>query len=95
VSAIRYSLVCEDPVVHGQLGQMITAALNREKAAIGPDGSVDTEGSTRITNEESRSGHAKTMDYKMLAQGLVFWSDISGDASDRDVAAAVARNRKW
>jgi hypothetical protein len=95
VFAIRYSLVCEDPSVRAQVGQMITVALNREKAAIGPDGSVDTGGSTRITNEESRSGRAKTMDYKMLAQGLVFWSDLSGEASDRDVAAAVARNRKW
>lgn len=95
VFGIRYFLVCEDPVVRDQMGRMITAALNRAKAAIGPDGSVNTDGSTRITNEESRSGRAKTMDYKMLAQGLVFWSDLSGEASGREAAAAVARNRKW
>jgi hypothetical protein len=95
VFGIRYLLVCEDPGVRDQLSRMITAALQRETMAIGPGGNVDTQGSTRLTSEEGRSGHAKSMDYKMLAQALVFWADISGDGSCRDVAGAVARNRKW
>jgi hypothetical protein len=95
VFGIRYLLVCEDPPVRDQLGRMITAALRRERRAISADGGVDTQGSTRLNSEESRSGRAKSMDYKMLAQGLVFWADISGDGSYRDVAEAVARDRKW
>jgi hypothetical protein len=35
------------------------------------------------------------MDYKMLTQSLIFWSDISGDGSWRDIASRVARARNW
>ncbi len=93
--AIRYLLVCEDPTVRAGLEQMIPRALEKEDTAIDANGNVETAGSTRLTSEESRSGRAKTMDYKTLAQALIFWSDLGGDPSFREVAGRIAMNRKW
>jgi hypothetical protein len=95
VFATRYLLVCEDRMVCAGLKQMIGKALEKEKTAINENGNVTTMGSTRLTSEESRSGRSKSMDYKMLAQALIFWSDISGDSSWREIAGQVAINRNW
>ena len=93
--AIRYLLVCDDPSLSLKLRAMLAAAIDREREAIGPDGRVNTEGSTRLTSEESRGGRAKTMDYKTLAQTLVFLAGLSNNPSYSDTAAAIAKNKKW
>jgi hypothetical protein len=95
VFATRYLLVCGDATVRARLEQMIGKTLEKEKTAIDKNGNVTTAGSTRLTSEEGRSGRPKTMDYKMLVQALIFWSDISGDSSWRDIAGRVALNRNW
>jgi hypothetical protein len=91
----RYLFVCEDPSVRDGLRHMIGMALQRERAAIDERGAVITEGTTRLTSEAARSGRAKTMDYKMLVQALVFWSEISGDESYRNLARLVVTSQHW
>ena len=95
IFGLRYLLVCDDPETSNALRNMVEKALVRESAAIDTNGNVDTAGSTRLTMEAARSGKAKSMDYKLLIQALVFWSDISGEPQWRQMAANVARARNW
>jgi hypothetical protein len=93
--ATRYLLVCSDPPTQAQLRQLIAKALEKERTMISATGEVSLDGSTRITSENARSGKKKTMDYKTLAQALIFWSDLSGDASCREAAESIAQNKHW
>jgi hypothetical protein len=95
VFASRYLLVCGDSTVRAKMRFMIRKTLEKEKTALDENGNVSTAGSTRVTLEKGRNGRPKTMDYKMLLQALIFWSDISGESSWRNIAGRVAINRNW
>jgi hypothetical protein len=93
--AARYYTVCEDPKLRDEIKKMITRALDWERTKIDAEGQVTVEGSTRVTTEVSRSGTAKTIDYKAIITALVMGSELTGRAEFREAAWRVARGRNW
>ncbi len=93
--ALRYLTVCADPAVKQALKAMAAKSIQGATSKIGPDGTLSLEGSTRTGQETSRSGKTKTLDYKMLLQGLIFAEKVLSQPGYRDAAERLARGRKW
>jgi hypothetical protein len=59
------------------------------------DGSLSTEDSSRVGQEVSRAGKTKTVDYRMILQGLIFAEKLNGDKASRQIAEKLAKGHKW
>jgi hypothetical protein len=93
--AMCYENVCTDPALKQGIKTMATKALANALTKVGPDGTVSMEGSTRVGQEESRSGVVKTLDYKNLLQGLIFADRLTGEAHFREAAQRIAKGHGW
>ena len=92
--ACRYYTI----VAHGELKQalykMMEKAMQWEASRVNDDGTINTEGNTRVggkKTETSRSGKPKTVETRQVYRSLYYWSVISGDASYKKLAEKVAR----
>lgn len=93
--ALRYLTVCPDPAVRDSIKKMAAKSIDGATAKINPDGTLSTEGSTRTGQEESRSGKTKTLDYKMILQGLIFAEKILKQRKYGEAADKLAKGRRW
>lgn len=89
--ALRFLSVCGDAAVREELKTMARKSLDNALTKVGPDGAVSLEGSARTGVEESRSGKAKTLDYKNFLQGLTSGERILGEVKYRQAAELIAK----
>lgn len=93
--AMSYYRVCPDPALREGLKTMAGKALASALTKVGADGTISLEGSTRVGQEESRSGVTKTLDYKNMLLGLIFAERLLGDPRYREAAQRLARGHGW
>jgi hypothetical protein len=93
--AMCYYSVCPDRALRAALKTMCEKALASSMTKVAPDGTVSLEGSTRVGQEESRSGATKTLDYKNMLQGLIFADRLLGDPHFREAAQRLAKGHGW
>lgn len=93
--AMCYFAVCPDPALRAKLKTMSDKALASALMKVNPDGTISLEGSTRVGQEESRSGVTKTLDYKNMLQGLIFADRLLGEPQYRDAAQRLAKGHGW
>ena len=93
--AMCYYSVCGDPTLRAGLKTMAGKALASALPKVNADGTVSLEGSTRVGQEQSRSGVTKTLDMKNILTGLIFADRSLGDPQFRNTAQRIARGNGW
>jgi hypothetical protein len=93
--AMCYYSVCGDPTLRAGLKTMAGKALASALPKVNPDGTVSLEGSTRVGQEQSRSGVTKTLDMKNILTGLIFADRSLGDPQFRNTAQRLAKGNGW
>lgn len=93
--AARYATVCDDAELRKQVVAMVERGLDYELTKIDAAGHIDTEGSTRVTSETSRSGARKTVDNRAVVTSLIYGAKLTKRAEFADAAQRVARQLNW
>jgi hypothetical protein len=85
-----YSWVADDEL-KGKLYGMLSRAVAWEASRIRPDGTVMTEGNTRVsdTPEHDRAGRAKTVAMGHVFRTFGLWAIMSNDATYQELSARV------
>jgi hypothetical protein len=91
--ACRYYTIVADEDMKKELYPMMDKAMKWEASRVNDDGTVNTEGNTRVggaKTETSRAGKPKTVEFRQVCRSLYYWSVISGDASYEKLAEKVS-----
>jgi len=91
--AERYYVLVAGDSLRAPLYAMIAKAVAWEGTRINPDGTINTEGNSRVDgvgNERNRAGVAKKPAVTSIFECFDYWSRLSGDHGYEDLAAKVA-----
>jgi len=88
-AACRYYTVCRDPHLRAALRDMLWKAMNYQLTKLDGKGNVDFSDSTRIGQEVTREGEAKTTSERSAYYGLTFLSQILDRVEYRKIAEQI------
>jgi hypothetical protein len=91
--ACRYYTIVANEDMKKELYPMMDKAMKWEASRVNDDGTVNTEGNTRVggaKTETSRAGKPKTVEFRQVCRSLYHWYAISGDASYEKLAEKVS-----
>jgi hypothetical protein len=90
LSQVRFANL-QDGAERARLWHAIELAVTRERSAIAGDGTVSTEGNTRISEGgEKLFGVSKTVDGRAVTLGLLFYGILAGASDAKAQAIQVA-----
>src|ERR1700722_6748221 len=92
--AFRYFTIVADGELKQSFYKMMDKAMQWEASRVNDDGTINTQGNTRVgakKTETSRAGNAKIVEFRQVYRSLYYWSVISADASYEKLAEKVAR----
>jgi hypothetical protein len=95
--ACRYYTIVADGELKQALYTSMHKAMEWEASRVNDDGTINTEGNTRVSGkktEDNRAGKPKTVEVRQVYRSFYYWSVISGDASYEKLAEKVARESK-
>lgn len=93
--AMRYYTACDDPALRSDLLNMVRRGVDFELTKMDSQGTITTEGSTRLGHEFNREGKPKVIGYKPIFQALVGTAIFTGDSKYHDAAVLIARAQGW
>ena len=93
VFACRYYTIVANEEMKQTLYKMLDKAAKWEASRVSDDGTINTEGNTRVggkKTEKGRLGKGKTVEVRQVYRAFYYWSVISGDSSYEKLAEKVA-----